>query len=47
MSRMGGAPRHVTGTVTLCGLRSALHYVRLADPQNRVAGSHGLVRSLS
>ena len=47
MSRMGGAPRHVTSTVTLWGLRTALHHARLAGPQNRVAGSHGLVRSLS
>jgi len=41
MSRTGGAPGHVTGTVTLGDLGSAPHHVHLAGPQNRVAGSYG------
>ena len=40
---LDGAPGHVTGTVTLGGLRAAPHHVHLAGPQHRVAGSHGLV----
>ena len=32
MSRTGGAAGHVTGTVTLGGLRSAPHHVHLAGP---------------
>ena len=36
-----GAPGHVTGTVTLGGLGSAPHYMHLAGPQHRVAGSCG------
>ena len=47
MSRTGGAPDHVTGAVTLGGLRSAPHHVHLAGPQNRMAGSQGLVHPLS
>ena len=35
MRRTGGAPGHVTGTVTLGGLGSAPYHVHLAGPQHR------------
>ena len=35
MRRTGGAPGHVTGTVTLGALRAAPHRVHLAGPQHR------------